>query len=150
MRGYWNKPESDAEVFMNGYLRTGDVGVIDEDGYIRVVDRIKDMIAVGGFKVFPSQIEAVLYRHPAVREALVIGIPDSYRGECPKAFVTLKPEAAEEIDGVALKAWLNPQLGKHERVEMVEIRESLPKTLVGKLSRKELVEEEKAKAAAAS
>lgn len=150
MRGYWNKPESDAEVFMNGYLRTGDVGVIDEDGYIRVVDRIKDMIAVGGFKVFPSQIEAVLYRHPAVREALVIGIPDSYRGECPKAFVTLKPEASEEIDGIALKAWLNPQLGKHERVEMVEIRENLPKTLVGKLSRKELVEEEKAKAAAAS
>jgi long-chain acyl-CoA synthetase len=148
MRGYWNQPDADADVFADGYLRTGDVGTIDEDGYIRVVDRIKDMIAVGGFKVFPSQIEAVLYRHPAVREALVIGIPDDYRGECPKAFVTLKPDVTPMPDADALKAWLNPLLGKHERVAQVEIRESLPKTLVGKLSRKELVEEERAKAAA--
>lgn len=146
MRGYWNNPEADEDVFANGYLRTGDVGTIDEDGYVRVVDRIKDMIAVGGFKVFPSQVEDVLYRHPAVREALVIGIPDAYRGEVPKAFVTLHLEKAEGIDGARLKDWLNPQLGKHERVATVEIRESLPKTLVGKLSRKELVAEEREKA----
>ena len=144
MRGYWNNPEADAEVFVDGFLRTGDVGTIDADGYIRVVDRIKDMIAVGGFKVFPSQIEEVLYRHPAVREALVIGIPDSYRGESPKAFVTLNADV--DIDGNTLLAWLNPQLGKHERVVSVEIRSELPKTLVGKLSRKELVAEERAKA----
>ncbi len=147
MRGYWNNPAADAEVFVDGYLRTGDVGTIDEDGYLRVVDRIKDMITVGGFKVFPSQVEEVLYRHPAIKEALVIGIPDAYRGEIPKAFVTLRADEAGEIDGEALKAWLNPQLGKHERVAAVEVRESLPKTLVGKLSRKELVAEEKAKAA---
>jgi len=146
MRGYWNMPEADADVFADGYLRTGDVGTIDADGYIRVVDRIKDMIAVGGFKVFPSQVEEVLYRHPAVREAIVIGIPDAYRGESPKAFVTLRPDAPADVDGGMLKAWLNAQLGKHERVSAVEIRESLPRTLVGKLSRKELVAEERAKA----
>jgi long-chain acyl-CoA synthetase len=148
MRGYWHNPDADKDVFVMGYLRTGDVGMIDADGYVSVVDRIKDMIAVGGFKVFPSQVEAVLYKHPAVREALVIGIPDVYHGEMPKAFVTLRPDVADKPDGAALMAWLNPQLGKHERVCAVEIRSSLPKTLVGKLSRKELVEEERAKAKA--
>jgi long-chain acyl-CoA synthetase len=148
MRGYWHNPEADKDVFILGYLRTGDVGTIDEDGYVRVVDRIKDMIAVGGFKVFPSQVEAVLYQHPAVKEALVIGIPDAYHGELPKAFVTLRPEVDNKPDGAELMAWVNPQLGKHERVSAVEIRDSLPKTLVGKLSRKELVAEEKEKAEA--
>ncbi|MBB5685787.1 long-chain acyl-CoA synthetase [Sphingobium boeckii] len=145
MKGYWQRPDADAKVFVGEWLRTGDVGVIDEDGYIRIVDRLKDMIAVGGFKVFPSQIEAVLYRNPAVKEALVIGVPDVYHGEMPKAFVTLNPEV-EAVDGEALKAWLNPQVGKHERVIAVEVRLNLPKTLVGKLSRKELVAEERAKA----
>ena len=144
MKGYWRRPDADAEVFVGGFLRTGDVGEIDADGYVRIVDRLKDMIAVGGFKVFPSQIEAVLYHHPSVKEALVIGVPDAYHGEMPKAFVTLAEDAG--IDGAALKAWLNPQLGKHERVVDVEVRANLPKTLVGKLSRKELVEEERTKA----
>jgi long-chain acyl-CoA synthetase len=148
MRGYWHNEDADRDVFIGGFLRTGDVGQIDEDGYVCVVDRIKDMIAVGGFKVFPSQIEAVLYQHPAVKEALVIGIPDVYHGELPKAFVTLRPEIEDKPDGAALMAWLNPQLGKHERVSAVEIRDSLPKTLVGKLSRKELVAEEREKAQA--
>lgn len=147
MKGYWQRPDADREVFIDGWLRTGDVGLIDEDGYVKIVDRLKDMIAVGGFKVFPSEVEKVLYHHPAVKEALVIGIPDAYRGESPKAFVTLQEGAS--IDGEALKEWLNPQLGKHERVCEVEIRLNLPKTLVGKLSRKELVAEERAKADAA-
>ncbi|CAM8660836.1 long-chain fatty acid--CoA ligase [Sphingobium sp.] len=147
MKGYWNRPDADAEVFVGEYVRTGDVGLIDEDGYVKIVDRLKDMIAVGGFKVFPSQVESVLYHHPAVKEALVIGIPDHYRGEQPKAFVTLNEGA--EMDGGALMDWLNPQLGKHERVCAVEVRLNLPKTLVGKLSRKELVAEERAKADAA-
>lgn len=145
MKGYWNRPDADRQVFVDGWLRTGDVGLIDEDGYVKIVDRLKDMIAVGGFKVFPSQIEAILYHHPAVKEAIVIGIPDSYRGECPKAFVALNEDMA--IDGAALKDWLNPQLGKHEKVCDVEVRLTLPKTLVGKLSRKELVVEEREKAA---
>ena len=140
MAGYWNLPAADAEVFvMRGdqrWLRTGDVATIDAEGYVRIVDRIKDMIAVGGFKVFPSQIEEVLLTHPAVKEALVIGVPDTYRGESPRAFVTLKPGAKE--DGAALAEWLNQRIGKHEKVDMVVIRVSLPKTMVGKLDRKAL------------
>ncbi|MDB5680982.1 MAG: long-chain-fatty-acid--CoA ligase, partial [Sphingomonas bacterium] len=139
MKGYWNRPDADGEVFADGWLRTGDVGKIDQDGFIRVVDRLKDMIAVSGFKVFPSQIEAVLYKHSAVKEALVIGVPDTYRGEQPRAYVTLNDGATETPE--VLKIWLNAQLGHHERVDQVVIRLSLPKTLVGKLSRKELVEE---------
>ena len=148
MKGYWNRPDADAEVFVGEFVRTGDVGIIDDDGYVKIVDRLKDMIAVGGFKVFPSQVESVLYHHPAIKEALVIGVPDHYRGEQPKAFVTLNE--GHEMDGPALKEWLNPQLGKHERVCEVEVRLNLPKTLVGKLSRKELVAEERAKAEAAT
>jgi long-chain acyl-CoA synthetase len=148
MKGYWNRPGDAQTSFVNGAFRTGDVGAIDSDGFIRIVDRLKDMISVGGFKVYPSQVEAVLYGHPAVREAVVIGVVDSYRGEMPKAFVSLQPGA--DVDGETLKAWVNPQLGKHERVCAVEIRPDLPKTLVGKLSRKELVAEERAKVAPAA
>jgi long-chain acyl-CoA synthetase len=140
MRGYWGMPDADAKVFVDGFLRTGDVATIDEDGFIFIVDRIKDMIAVGGFKVFPSQIEDVLYRNPHVKEALVIGIPDAYLGEQPKAFVTLNAGAA--IDSDTITAWLNPQLGKHERVSAVVVRENLPKTMIGKLDRKALRAEE--------
>ncbi len=140
MKGYWNRPDADAQVFVDDHwLRTGDVGTIDEDGYIRIVDRLKDMIAVGGFKVFPSQIEAVLYRHPAVKEALVLGLPDAYHGELPHAYVVLDADAA--ISGPELSLWLNAQLGKHERVSEVVIRDSLPKTMIGKLSRKDLLAE---------
>jgi len=146
MKGYWKRPDADAEVFVDGRLRTGDVGLIDADGYIRIVDRLKDMIAVGGFKVFPSQIEAQLYKHEGVKEALVIGIPDTYAGERPKAFCTLQDGA--DVTGKELMDWLNALLGKHERVVAVEIRDSLPKTMIGKLSRKELQAEERAKAGA--
>jgi len=144
MRGYWNRPDADAEVFVEDahgtrWLRTGDVGAIDPDGFVRIVDRLKDMIAVSGFKVFPSQLEAVLYHHPAVKEALVIGLPDAYRGEQPRAFVTLQEGA--DATGEAIRAWLNPQLGSHERVDQVVVRDALPKTMIGKLSRKDLVKE---------
>lgn len=141
MRGYWNRPDADKDSFTDdGWLRTGDVAVIDEDGYVRIVDRLKDMIAVGGFKVYPSVIEAHLYEHPAVKEAIVLGVPDAYRGEAPKAFVTL--EDGFDVSGEALAAWLNPQLGKHERVNAVEVRLNLPKTMIGKLDRKALRAEE--------
>lgn len=136
MCGYWKRPDADAEVFVGKYLRTGDVATIDADGFIHIVDRLKDMIAVGGFKVFPSQVEDVLYKHPAVKEALVIGVPDPYHGEMPRAYVTLQDGVTE--DGAALMAWLNPQLGKHERVQSVVVREALPKTMIGKLDRKAL------------
>ena len=140
MRGYWRRPEAALATFAERpdgrWLRTGDVAVLEEGGYLRIVDRIKDMIAVGGFKVFPSEVEAVLLRHPAVKEALVIGVPDAYRGEAPRAYVTMQEGATET--GEALAKWLNAQLGKHERVDQVVIRESLPKTMIGKLDRKAL------------
>ncbi len=143
MQGYWQRPDAAAEAFAirDGarWLRTGDVAVFDAQGYARIVDRIKDMIAVAGFKVFPSQVEAVLVQHPAVKEALVIGVSDPYRGESPRAFVTLR--GASDISGDALMDWLNPQLGKHERVDAVVVRAVLPKTMIGKLDRKALREE---------
>ncbi len=141
MQGYWNRPDADRDSFTDdGWLRTGDVAVVEADGYIRIVDRLKDMIAVGGFKVYPSVIEAHLHEHPAVKEAIVLGVPDAYRGETPKAFVTL--EEGFNVSGDALAAWLNPQLGKHERVSAVEVRLNLPKTMIGKLDRKALRAEE--------
>jgi long-chain acyl-CoA synthetase len=94
------------------------------------------MIAVGGFKVFPSQVEDILYKHPAVKEALVIGVADAYLGEITRAFVTLQDGATE--DGAALTVWLNPKLGKHERVQGVTVMDNLPKTMIGKLDRKAL------------
>ena len=143
MKGYWNRPDADDEVFIatpdGRWLRTGDVGTIDEDGFVKIVDRLKDMISVSGFKVFPSQIEAVLYHHPAIKEALVIGLPDPYRGEHPRAYVTLNDGA--DVDGETLRDWLNPQVGRHERVDEVVVRLTMPKTMIGKLSRKDLIAE---------
>ncbi|TCJ41061.1 long-chain fatty acid--CoA ligase [Parafrankia sp. BMG5.11] len=140
MQGYWNRPEAAAAAFaeIDGvrWLRTGDVAVIDADGFITIVDRIKDMIAVGGFKVFPSQVEAVLLQHPAVKEALVLGLPDAYLGEMPRAYVTLADDAVAEPEELA--TWLNARVGKHERVSSVVIRDELPKTMIGKLDRKAL------------
>lgn len=138
MRGYWNLPDATAEVFVERegrqWLRTGDVAQMDADGFLSIVDRIKDMIAVGGFKVFPSQVERVLVQNPAIKEALVIGVPDEYLGETPRAYVTLD-EAANADE---LKQWANARLGKHERVSGVVIRDELPKTIIGKLDRKAL------------
>jgi long-chain acyl-CoA synthetase len=140
MQGYWNRPETATEAFIDvdgdRWLRTGDVAVIDTDGFVSIVDRIKDMIAVGGFKVFPSQVEAVLLTHPAVKEALVLGLPDAYHGEMPRAFVTLVE--GESTSGDELANWLNARIGKHERVSAVVVRQELPKTMVGKPDRKAL------------
>ncbi|WP_236672338.1 AMP-binding protein [Croceicoccus sp. YJ47] len=134
MKGYWGRESGDD--FADGYFRTGDVATVDAEGFLNIVDRIKDMISVGGFKVFPSQIEDILLEFDAVKEALVIGVPDAYRGESPKAFVTLNDGFAE--DGDVLKDRLNARLGKHERVVGVVVREELPKTMIGKLDRKAL------------
>lgn len=140
MQGYWNRPDyTSAFIERDGerWLRTGDVAVIEPGGFLRIVDRLKDMINVGGFKVFPSVLEKQLLEHPAVKEALVIAVPEEYHGERPRAYVTLEDGAAP-VTGEELLAWLNPHLGKHERVESVVIRSSLPKTPIGKLDRKAL------------
>jgi long-chain acyl-CoA synthetase len=147
MRGYWNKPAETANVMIDGALRTGDIGYLDDDGYLFLVDRIKDLIIAGGYNIYPRVLEEALYQHPAVKDAVVIGVPDAYRGQAPKAFVTLK-------DGVSatpaeLRDFLTGYVSKIELPREVEIRDELPKTMVGKLSKKELVAEEAAKARAA-
>ncbi len=137
MAGYWNNPEETAAVLQDGWLSTGDVGYMDEEGYIFLTDRIKDLIVCSGFNVYPRIIEDAIYGHPDVAEVTVIGIADEYRGESPKAFVRLKDGATaseQEILEFA-KGILNPI----ERPSAVEIRDELPKTLIGKLSKKELV-----------
>ncbi|HUF46142.1 MAG TPA: AMP-binding protein, partial [Aestuariivirgaceae bacterium] len=139
MPGYWNRPEETAQVFVDGFFRTGDVGYIDEDGFTFVVDRIKDMINASGFKVYPRRIEEAILEHEAVAEVTVIGIPDDYRGEAPKAFVRLNPGASTTADD--LLAFLEPHLSKIEMPAAIEFRDELPKTMIGKPSKKELREE---------
>lgn len=144
MKGYWNKPEATAESFVDGFFLTGDTGYLDEDGYMHIVDRTKDMITSGGFNVYPRIIEEAIFEHPAVAEVTVVGIPDDYRGEAAKAFIKLTPNG-EEFTLDELREFLKEKLGKHELPGALEFRPELPKTLVGKLSKKELVEEEKLK-----
>ena len=119
---------------------------MDEDGYFFLVDRKKDMIISGGFNVYPRVIEEAVYEHPDVEEAIVVGVPDAYRGEAAKAFVKLRP-GAPALTLEALRAFLADKIGRHEMPAALEIRDALPRTAVGKLSKKELVEEERAKAA---
>ncbi len=139
MKGYLNREAATREVFVDGALRTGDVGYLDQDGYLYVTDRIKDLIICSGYNVYPRTIEEALYEHPAVAEAIAIAIPDASRGQAPLAFVTLRP--GETRTGEELRSFLKDKLNPIEMPVRVEIRTSLPKTAVGKLSRKELVEE---------
>ena len=142
--GYWNRPEESAKTFIDGCFLSGDIGYMDEDGYVWVVDRKKDMVISGGFNVYPRVIEDAIYEHPDIHEAIVIGIPDAYRGEAIKAFVTMK-RGATPISLDTMRAFLADKIGRHEMPAALEIRDTLPRTTVGKLSKKELVEEEKQK-----
>ena len=144
-RGYWNRPEETAKSFADGYLLTGDIGYIDDDGFFFIVDRKKDMILSGGFNVYPRAIEEAIYEHPSVEEVVVIGVQDAYRGEAAKAFVKLKAGAGPfTLEG--LRDFLVDKLGRHELPAHLEFRSALPKTAVGKLSKKELVDEERQRA----
>lgn len=150
MKGYWNNPAATAAITtFDGTMRTGDVGYMSEDGFVTIVDRTKDMILCGGFNVYPRNLEEAIYEHPAVAEVCVIGIHDDYRGQSPKAFVKLKPDS-EPFTLAQMQAFLKDRLGKHEMVQALDIRAELPKTAVGKLSKKELYEEEKAKQGASA
>jgi long-chain acyl-CoA synthetase len=144
-RGYWNRsPEDNAREFADGFFLTGDIGRMDEDGFVFLVDRKKDLIISGGFNVYPQMIEQAIYEHPAVEEVIVIGVPDNYRGEAAKAFVTLRAGAAKfTIED--LRAFLTDKLGRHELPASLEFRDSLPRTPVGKLSRLHLRDEERSK-----
>ncbi len=145
MRGYWKNPDATAaSMTADGYFRTGDIAYMDDEGFVFIVDRSKDMLLCGGYNVYPRLIEDAIYQHPSVAEVCVIGVPDAYRGQSPKAFVTLKPGAAPfTID--ELKAFLKGHLGKHEMVQELEIRSELPKTPIGKLLKKDLIAEEQRK-----
>jgi long-chain acyl-CoA synthetase len=140
MKGYWNKPAETAAQFAGPFLRTGDVGVMDDDGFFYIVDRIKDLIICSGYNVYPRRIEEALYEHVAVEEAIVIGIADKYRGEAPKAFVKLKEGATATKQ--ELMAHLEAKISKLELPSDIEFRDKLPKTMIGKLSKKELKAEE--------
>ncbi len=144
MKGYWKREDATKETIINGLLHTGDVGYMDEEGFTYIIDRDKDLILVGGFNVYPRVVEEAIYQHPAVHEVTVIGVPDDYLGERPKAFVTLK-DAADPLTEEDLMAFIKGKLGKHERPKAIEFRAELPKTMIGKLSKKELVAEEMAK-----
>jgi long-chain acyl-CoA synthetase len=136
-RGYWGKPEETAAAFVDGRFLTGDIGYMDTDGFFFLVDRKKDLIISGGFNVYPQMIEQAIYEHGCVAEVLVIGVPDAYRGEAAKAFVTLRTGAAPfTIED--LRTFLADKLGRHELPALLEFRDSLPRTAVGKLSRMEL------------
>ena len=140
MAGYWNRPAETAEVLgADGFLRTGDVGIMDADGYVTLVDRIKDLILVSGFNVYPRVVEEALYRHPDVAAATVVAMPDPYRGESPAAFVEPKPGAT--ITAEALRDFLKDKLNAVEMPRLIEVRPALPRTMVGKLSKKELKQE---------
>ena len=145
MKGYWNKPAETANQFVGDYLKTGDVAVMDKDGYFFIVDRIKDLIICSGFNVYPRRIEDAIYEHPAVQEVTVIGIKDAYRGEAPKAFIKLK--AGMTVTAADIMKHLEQKIAKMELPSQIEFRDALPKTMIGKLSKKELVAEEKAKIA---
>ncbi len=142
MRGYWNRPDETAKVIdSRGFFATGDIGVMDEKGYVRIVDRKKDMIIVSGFKVFPNELEAVIAAHPGVLECAVIGVPDEHSGEAPKVFVVRKDPALTEAD---LRRYFQESLTGYKRPKYVEFRKELPKTNVGKILRRALRDEARA------
>jgi long-chain acyl-CoA synthetase len=139
MKGYWKRQEETEATFKNGWMRTGDLGRMDEEGYFYIMDRAKDLIIASGFNVYPREVEEVLFMHPAVQEAAVIGVPDPYRGETVAAFVVLKP-GFEQSDTTRqdILAFCKKELTPYKVPKLLEFRENLPKTLVGKVLRREL------------
>ncbi len=143
-KGYWNKPQATAEAFVDGFFLTGDIGRMDEKGQFTILDRKKNMIISSGFNVYPVAIENAIYEHRDVKEVIVIGVPDAYRGQAAKAFVTLK-EGAPTLTLERLRDFLADRLGRHEMPAALEIRAELPRSPAGKLLAKALVDEEKAR-----
>jgi long-chain acyl-CoA synthetase len=143
MQGYWNNPQETAGQIRDGWLYTGDIAVRDEDGYIFIVDRKKDMVIAGGFNIYPREIDEVLFKHPKVQEAVAVGINDPYRGETIKACIVLKPgETATEEEIIT---FCREKLAAYKVPRRVEFRDSLPKSVIGKVLRKILREEEEAR-----
>ncbi len=148
MQGYWNRADETAKVMdKDGYFHTGDVGYMDEEGYVFIVDRIKDMINASGLKVFPRKVEEAIMQHPNVSEVIVLGVADEYRGETVKAFIVYKP-GAEKVADKDMTAFLKDKLAPYELPKQYETRDSLPKTMIGKPDKKALKAEEATKEAA--
>lgn len=146
MKGYYNNPEATADTLRSGRLYTGDVAIMDENGFIYIVDRIKDLIITNGYNVYPRNVEEAIYLHPAVEECIVAGVPDQARGEVVKAWI--KPREGKTLTEGEVKTFLEDKLSKMEMPRVIEIRTApLPKTMIGKLSRKDILAEEKAKVA---
>ncbi|MDG2319338.1 MAG: long-chain fatty acid--CoA ligase [Rhodospirillaceae bacterium] len=141
MKGYWENPEATDKTMIDGLFRTGDIGYIDEDGYVFLVDRLKDIIIASGYNIYPRNVEESIHEHPSVAEVTVIGVEDKYRGQTPKAFIKLREGAS--LTKRELNTFLKERLSAIERPSLVEFRDELPKTLIGKLSKKELKAEEK-------
>ena len=139
MAGYWHRPEETAQVMTtDGFFRTGDIGVMDERGMFRIVDRKKDMVLVSGFNVYPNEVEDVIAMHPGVLECAVIGVPDTASGEAVKAYVVRRDPALTEDE---LKRFVASQLTNYKRPKSIEFRDALPKSNVGKILRRELRDE---------
>ncbi|WP_040952732.1 AMP-binding protein [Gorillibacterium massiliense] len=140
MKGYWNRAEATAQTLREGWLYTGDLARIDEDGFFYILDRRKDMIIAGGYNIYPREVEEILFEHPCIREAVVAGVPDPYRGETVKAYIVLREgtsATAEEI-----KAWCKERLAAYKVPQLYDFRDKLPKTLVGKVLRRKLIEDD--------
>ncbi|WP_169085612.1 long-chain-fatty-acid--CoA ligase [Paenibacillus sp. PL91] len=146
MQGYWNKPMETDQVLRDGWLYTGDLGTMDADGFFTVMDRIKDVIIAGGFNVYPREVEEVLFEHPAVREAAIIGVKDEYRGETVKAFIVFKE--GWQVSSYQLDRWCRERLASYKVPHHYSFRETLPKTMIGKVLRRKLQEEEAEKQSA--
>lgn len=140
MSGYWNNPEETDNVLKDGWFFTGDMGYMDENGYFYVVDRKKDLIIAGGFNIYPREVEEVLYEHEAIQEAVIVGVPDPYRGETVKAFIVLKE--GHQVTEEELNTFCREQLAAFKVPRKYEFRDELPKTIVGKILKRQLLEEE--------
>ena len=144
MRGYWQRPDETAKVMRGDWLRTGDIGLMSDDGYFSIVDRAKDVIIASGLKVFPRDVEEALFQHPAVQEAAVIGVPDPYRGETVRAYIVLKP--GQRATAEELTAFCRERLAVYKIPKQFVFRDELPKSLIGKVVRRVLREEAAAEA----
>jgi long-chain acyl-CoA synthetase len=144
MKGYWKRPEATAEAFHDGYFLTGDIGFVDEEGYFSIVERKKDMLKVSGYSVFPAEVEAILYRHPAVAEVGVVGVPDPYRGEDPVAFVVLRPDAKGKVSEEEIAQWCRAEMAVYKAPRQVRFIDALPKTASGKILKRLLRDQARA------
>lgn len=143
MKGYWNNEEETDNTLVDGWLLTGDLGYMDDNGYFYIVDRKKDMIIAGGYNIYPREVEEVLYEHEGIQEAVVAGVPDPYRGETVKAYIVAKQ--GYQLDTDELNTFCRKHLAAYKVPRLYEFREELPKTAVGKILRRQLVDEEKSK-----